>query len=751
MSVLSLPVRSLAVSTAALLLWCVAVGGVGTAGPATAVRASVTPVAAAPSASIARTARPGAVTPPEQSTPSATGSCSSFADITGYTVVELFGVIPGLSLFFKVANALAKAARHGTCSVGGRSTSVVEFLVARMESVAGRIRDERHLESIYVRSRDLLQSLQREQSSLDRIGAMNAIERSAFSTVMQTIGNAASQLEAELSLLPWQALPAVAVISGIKNGAYALAYGLADPGERRRHLANEVIPAERAETLQLVRAWEADLVHYVRADLVTVRVSSTRTANGMVPATTFEIRAAARKGEEWVYSREWRCERRWRPRRQCRDFESRRSDLFAAALATHRDLRSKLLSTLGPDYLAIRNALAVHGAAEFVLANNRVGGNNGAPPGDGLCLDVLAATPDSDGGLHTMPCIPDPARPTDQVWRLLPSSGQLLNVSRARCLAVAGTADGQTDSAEVVLETCEDGIDTPRHANQQWGLHPLGYLVHRTTGTCLDVAGGAAPAPAAPVRVAPCRYDLDAGVVNAAGGLARGSSIGAEAGDQATNQTWTVWYRGEPLSAVLPAPPAKQAYEAPPLAVDDSATVPQGAGPAVIDVLGNDIDPDGGEMSVDGVTSPAHGQVEIVEESDGPALVYTPVAGLCDRQGRAPVDTFSYVLNGGSSAVVAVEVACLDTTPPNTEIITKANIFGQTRFSSHSGRLSFSASEPGVTFECRVGSAAYRACRSDEEFYLERGRHVFEVRAVDAYGNRDPSPARRVVVCAAVF
>ena len=57
--------------------------------------------------------------------------------------------------------------------------------------------------------------------------------------------------------------------------------------------------------------------------------------------------------------------------------------------------------------------------------------------------------------------------------------------------------------------------------------------------------------------------------------------------------------------------------------------------------------------------------------------------------------------------------------------------------------FSFS-SEPGATLECRLGAAPFAACASPHTTSpLADGPHTFEVRATDASGNTDPSPAVR--------
>jgi glucose/arabinose dehydrogenase len=54
----------------------------------------------------------------------------------------------------------------------------------------------------------------------------------------------------------------------------------------------------------------------------------------------------------------------------------------------------------------------------------------------------------------------------------------------------------------------------------------------------------------------------------------------------------------------------------------------------------------------------------------------------------------------------------------------------------------FSSSEPGSSFSCKLDGGSYRPCSSSKSFMrLRPGRHVLEVVAVDAAGNRDPTPA----------
>jgi uncharacterized repeat protein (TIGR01451 family) len=103
----------------------------------------------------------------------------------------------------------------------------------------------------------------------------------------------------------------------------------------------------------------------------------------------------------------------------------------------------------------------------------------------------------------------------------------------------------------------------------------------------------------------------------------------------------------------------------PPVAVDDSKTVAQSSAATTIDVLANDTDVDGGPAkTVVSATQPAHGSSSVA--SDGSSVSYQPVAGYCGP------DSFTYALNGGSSATVSVTVTCpppvVDVTPNSVRI-----------------------------------------------------------------------------------
>ena len=65
-------------------------------------------------------------------------------------------------------------------------------------------------------------------------------------------------------------------------------------------------------------------------------------------------------------------------------------------------------------------------------------------------------------------------------------------------------------------------------------------------------------------------------------------------------------------------------------------------------------------------------------------------------------------------------------------------------------RIAFAASVRGARFECSLDGRRFRACRSPVVYRgLKAGRHRFAVRAIDARGRADRTPARRAFTVAA--
>jgi acid phosphatase type 7 len=80
----------------------------------------------------------------------------------------------------------------------------------------------------------------------------------------------------------------------------------------------------------------------------------------------------------------------------------------------------------------------------------------------------------------------------------------------------------------------------------------------------------------------------------------------------------------------------------------------------------------------------------------------------------------------------------VDTTPPETTIDSGSS----GTVTSTSANFTFSSNEANSTFECRLDGAAFTSCTSPKGYNsLANGSHTFEVRATDAAGNTDSTPA----------
>jgi hypothetical protein len=82
-----------------------------------------------------------------------------------------------------------------------------------------------------------------------------------------------------------------------------------------------------------------------------------------------------------------------------------------------------------------------------------------------------------------------------------------------------------------------------------------------------------------------------------------------------------------------------------------------------------------------------------------------------------------------------------DTTPPDTTI-DRVRI----RRGGNSIRVSFSSTESGSNYRCKLDHRRWLPCASPHTFHgVGPGRHHVKVRAIDSAGNADPSPADRSV------
>jgi hypothetical protein len=123
------------------------------------------------------------------------------------------------------------------------------------------------------------------------------------------------------------------------------------------------------------------------------------------------------------------------------------------------------------------------------------------------------------------------------------------------------------------------------------------------------------------------------------------------------------------------------------------------------------------------------------------------VSALVDQQTEG-AETFTVSLSSptgdaalGSPASATVTIpanAAADTVPPETTITKSPN--GST--AKRKAKITFSSNEPGSTFECKLDRKPFKPCSSPKRLKkLDPGKHKFRVRATDAAGNTDPTPA----------
>jgi hypothetical protein len=80
-----------------------------------------------------------------------------------------------------------------------------------------------------------------------------------------------------------------------------------------------------------------------------------------------------------------------------------------------------------------------------------------------------------------------------------------------------------------------------------------------------------------------------------------------------------------------------------------------------------------------------------------------------------------------------------DTDPPETEITKKP----KNKTGRRKAKFKFEADEAGATFECKLDKKAFKPCETPfKTKKLKPRKHKFRVRAVDAAGNRDETPAK---------
>ena len=123
---------------------------------------------------------------------------------------------------------------------------------------------------------------------------------------------------------------------------------------------------------------------------------------------------------------------------------------------------------------------------------------------------------------------------------------------------------------------------------------------------------------------------------------------------------------------------------------------------------------------------------------DGGAFGACPVSYTGLSQGSHTFSVRAVDAAGNPDATPATRTWTVDTIAPDT-----TNLNGPTgSVSSTSATFTYTSTENPQAFQCQLDGAAFGSCPAGYTG-LSQGSHTFSVRAVDAAGNQDPTPATR--------
>ena len=113
--------------------------------------------------------------------------------------------------------------------------------------------------------------------------------------------------------------------------------------------------------------------------------------------------------------------------------------------------------------------------------------------------------------------------------------------------------------------------------------------------------------------------------------------------------------------------------------------------------------------------------------------------GTLDFDGEARVQESAIDIGADEFTAAAEPPPPTDSTPPQTTI----DKGPKKKTKKRKAKFVFSSSEAGSTFECKLDKKPYKSCTSPQKYKrLKRGKHKFSVRATDAAGNTDATPAK---------
>ena len=156
--------------------------------------------------------------------------------------------------------------------------------------------------------------------------------------------------------------------------------------------------------------------------------------------------------------------------------------------------------------------------------------------------------------------------------------------------------------------------------------------------------------------------------------------------------------------------------------------------------------------ATDGTTAaPQSGVAKVVVKVDGKTKeTWTPGCATenCSFSGTWTLKTSEYTAAGHKIEVLVTDAAGVvsektietDLLPPDTTITSGPS----GTVASSKAAFEFTATKPGSHFACSLDGASFGGCTSPKAYEgLSKGTHTFRVRAIDAQGNEDPSPAER--------
>lgn len=117
---------------------------------------------------------------------------------------------------------------------------------------------------------------------------------------------------------------------------------------------------------------------------------------------------------------------------------------------------------------------------------------------------------------------------------------------------------------------------------------------------------------------------------------------------------------------------------------------------------------------------------------------------VSDKEGGDGADIGAFELqapappSAGGSAPILVSAIATDRTPPNTRLVS-----GPPRSTfKRLAKFRFASTEAQSHFQCKLDKKKWKACANPFKKSVKPGKHLFRVRAIDRFGNVDPTPAR---------